>query len=67
MGHPEKALLDLLYIRGVRTKEITLNGFRSLLDDMDLELLNTQRLLEYACLFGKGTKTLAGELGIITR
>ena len=67
IGTPEKALLDLLYIRGVRTKEITVNGFRSLLDDMDRELLNIHRLQEYVKKFGKGTITLALDLGLITK
>ncbi len=67
IGTPEKALLDLFYIRGVRTKEITLNGFRSLLDDMDLELLNKHRFKDYASRFGKGTQTLAVELDLITK
>jgi len=67
IGFPEKALLDLLYIRGVRTKEFTINGFRSFLDDMDLEQLSTNRLQSYANKFGRGTKTLALELGIIPR
>jgi len=67
IGTPEKALLDLLYIRGVRTKELTTRGFRSILDDMDLEILSANRLQNYANRFGRGTKTLALELGIITK
>lgn len=67
VGTPEKALLDLLYLRGVRTKDITLQGFRSLLDDMELELLHRQRLQDYASRFGRGTETLAAQLGLLLR
>jgi predicted transcriptional regulator of viral defense system len=67
VGTVEKALLDLLYIRGVRTKEFTTSQFRSLLDDMDLELLQKQRLRDYAKRFGKGTRALAVELDLLTK
>jgi hypothetical protein len=65
VGTAEKALLDLLYIRGVRTKEFTVRMFRSFLEDMDLTLLQQAQLREYADRFGKGTRALAVELGLI--
>ncbi len=67
VGTPEKALLDLLYIRGVRTKEMTRQGLHSLISDMDLEGIHTKRVHEYAKRFGKSTQVLAAELGIIKK
>jgi predicted transcriptional regulator of viral defense system len=66
IAHAEKAVLDLLYIRGVCTKELTLNGFRSLLEDMDFEALNKRRLQEYTRRFGKRTMTLAQQLNLVS-
>ena len=66
IAHSEKALLDLLYIRGVCTKELSLNAFRSLLEDMDLETLNKRRLEEYIRRFGKRTRTLATQLNLVS-
>jgi predicted transcriptional regulator of viral defense system len=66
IAHAEKALLDLLYIRGVCTKELSLNAFRSLLEDMDLEALNTRRLQEYTRRFGQRTIKLAQHLNLVS-
>jgi len=66
IAHAEKAVLDLLYIRGVCTKELTLNGFRSLLEDMDLDTLNKRRLKEYTRRFGKRTRTLVSRLNLVS-
>ncbi|MBN1860982.1 MAG: hypothetical protein JW840_05935 [Candidatus Thermoplasmatota archaeon] len=63
----EKALLDLLYIRGIRSKQVPTQGFRSLFDDMDLEFLNKNRFKDYANKFRKGTERLAVDLGIIPK
>jgi len=63
---PEKALLDLLYIRTVRTKELNQQGIRSLFDDMHQEMLHQKVLQRYAKRFGGHTKQLALSLGIIT-
>lgn len=65
IASPEKALLDLLYIRVVRTQEVTITGFRSLLADMDLESIQQRRLQEYAKRFGTGTMAVAQELGLL--
>ena len=67
VGTAEKAILDLLYIRGIRTKEFTTSRFLSLLDDMDLGIFQKRRLRDYANRFGKGTRTLALELGLLTK
>lgn len=66
IAHGEKALLDLLYIRGVCTKELSLNAFRSLLEDMDLDTINKRRLEEYTRRFSKRTMTLARQLDLVS-
>lgn len=57
LAEPEKALADLIYLRHRRRKQLDIERLRSLLDDMDLELLNRDRLAHYA----KGMKL---ELGV---
>ncbi len=57
LAHPEKALLDLIYIRHLRTRELDEERTRSLLDDMDLGLLDHRRLQRYVRLM-KMKKTM---------
>ncbi|MFO7991144.1 MAG: hypothetical protein R6U61_02480 [Thermoplasmata archaeon] len=44
----EKALLDLLYIRYVKSNEMDREGVLSLLDDMYLEYLDREKLFRYS-------------------
>jgi len=48
MAEPEKALADLIYLRHVRSRELDRGRLRSLLDDMDLELLRRRKLRRLA-------------------
>ncbi|MBW2703666.1 MAG: hypothetical protein JRF33_22850 [Deltaproteobacteria bacterium] len=48
LAEPEKALADLIYLRHRRRKQLDTERLRSLLDDMDLDLLNRDRLAHYA-------------------
>ena len=48
VAEPEKALLDLIYIRYVRGREIGKSALESLVDDMYLEELDRGKLLRYA-------------------
>ncbi len=57
MAHPEKALLDLIYLRFCRTRELDEQRTRSLIDDMDLGLLDRRRLRRYVRLM-KMKKTM---------
>jgi len=66
IAHGEKALIDLLYLRGVCTKEHSLHAFRSLLEDMDLDALSKRRLQEYTRRFGTRTMTLARQLNLVS-
>lgn len=59
MAEPEKALLDLIYIRLVRRREFDTVGIKSLLDDMYLEDMNRDILRTYAHRFGGGVLKIA--------
>ncbi len=60
VAHPEKALLDLLYLRCTRNRELSGENLVSLLDDMDLELLDVEKLREYSEVFPKAVRRLLG-------
>ena len=51
-AEPEKAVLDVIYFRYLKTKQLPLNGLLSILDDMFLEELNKKKIYEYAERFG---------------
>lgn len=50
---PEKALLDLIYIRRLKTRAMDARGIASLLDDMYLEELDVARLRSFIRRFGE--------------
>lgn len=52
----EKALLDLIYIRCVHTKEMDIDALFSLVDDMDVGELNLETLSKYAKSFDNRTR-----------
>ena len=51
LAEPEKALLDLVYIRHVMTDEMGHRALASLVDDMDLAAITRDRLRRYAARF----------------
>ncbi len=53
MAEPEKALLDLIYIRLVRNREFDTEGMKSLLEDMYMENLDKALFRTYAKRFGE--------------
>ncbi|MEW5932396.1 MAG: hypothetical protein AB1816_02245 [Bacillota bacterium] len=64
VAEPEKALLDLVYIRHVRSRELSAERLESLFDDMYLEELDLGKLAAYARRFGTATeRALAAALG----
>lgn len=63
-AEPEKALLDLIYIRCVRNKEMSQEGLASIVDDMDLSEFDRKRFYRYAKRFNPRTKNLVHKLGI---
>ncbi len=63
MAKPEKALLDLIYIRYTRGTALNRDSLDSLIDDMYLEELDREKLQRYAKDFDRMTrKLLAGSL-----
>lgn len=56
LAEPEKALLDLIYLRSIRGKDSNESIINSLMDDMYLEDLDRDRLTEYSDKFNSGTK-----------
>lgn len=57
---PEKALLDLIYLRHLRHRTMDVERLASLLEDMYLEDLNPRRLTAFAAGFGEsGARMLA--------
>lgn len=63
-AEPEKALLDLIYIRCARNGGMTQDGLASLVNDMDLSEFDRKRLHRYAERFSSGTRTVLNKLGI---
>ena len=62
VAEPEKALLDLIYIRYVRGKKIEKRSLDSLIDDMYLEELDHEKLLLYAEGFDRTTEKVISDL-----
>lgn len=60
----EKALLDLIYIRCVSNKELSTAGVASLVNDMDLNDIDSDRLHQYSKKFGSGTRKVLSLLKI---
>lgn len=65
MADPEKALLDLIYIRVIKGGSMSSEALDSLLDDMYLEDLDKKRLSEYGSKFDKRTVRVLEEKGLI--
>lgn len=62
VAYPEKALLDLIYIRHVTNRHLTAERLASLLDDMYLEELDSERLLAFAGRFGPPVGEIAAQV-----
>ncbi|MGC9553781.1 MAG: type IV toxin-antitoxin system AbiEi family antitoxin domain-containing protein [Thermoplasmatota archaeon] len=61
-GEPEKALLDLLYIRYAQTGEATLQDMASLVGDMDIRALDSHLLHRYARRYPPKTRSIISRL-----
>ncbi len=64
IAQPEKALLDLIYIRCVKTRELTVRGVASLVNDMALHELDLKKLYMYSERFTPKTRKIITELEI---
>ncbi len=57
-AHVEKALLDLIYIRCVKTDGMDANGLSSITDDMYLDQFNKEKLTDYSKEYPKKVKNI---------
>jgi hypothetical protein len=64
VAEPEKALLDLIYVRLVRGRSMERVGLDSLIDDMYVEDLDDGRLSRYAEAFDTRTKQVIAEISL---
>jgi len=65
IAEPEKALLDLIYIRYIKNKEFTKNDLESILNDMELEEIDRKKFEKYSDKFSKNNKKIIQDLKII--
>ena len=62
IAEPEKALLDLVYIKVVRGRSLNLRVFGSLVEDMYLEDIDYKKLFQYAKRYDKTTRKVISGL-----
>ncbi len=67
LAEPEKALLDLIYIRYSKNKEITRSGIASLIDDMAVDGFSRQKLQRYARQYSANTQAVLSDVGLLTK
>lgn len=65
LAEPEKALLDLIYIRSAKGRSMRGSGLDSLLDDMYLEDMDRKRLSRYAEQYDRRTRSILIQRSII--
>lgn len=63
-AEPEKALLDLIYIRYASTRELNIDGIASLVNDMTVYEFDLEKLHQYSKKFNFGTRKVLAELKI---
>ncbi|UCD13721.1 MAG: hypothetical protein JSW60_09220 [Thermoplasmatales archaeon] len=61
-AEPEKALLDLIYIRYMNTRELPMDEVSSLVDDMAVDGLDLEKLYRYSKQFNPKTRKALTEL-----
>lgn len=64
IGKPEKALLDLVYIRAVHSGEMTVPIISSLVDDMETDEFDSKLMSKYLDSFDKKTREIVEKIGI---
>jgi len=64
-AEPEKAILDLIYIRYSRNKKPNFSRIASLINDMATEELNLKRLQQYSKKFNSKTRKALNQLELI--
>jgi len=63
----EKALLDLIYIRHIKNKELSFDGIASLTDDMSIDELYLEKLRKYSKKFSPKTREALYQLNILKK
>ena len=63
-AEPEKALLDIIYLRCVSTGELNMDGVASLVNDMAVYEFDLEKLHQYSKKFSPGTRRVLSELEI---
>ncbi len=64
IAEPEKALLDLIYIRGVSNSELSLDAMASLVDDMAMSAFDLGKLHRYSQKYSPGTRRMLTDLNL---
>jgi predicted transcriptional regulator of viral defense system len=62
IAQPEKALLDLIYIRYIKNKELKIDGVASLVNDMSADELNLEKLQKYSQKYSEKTRKILSQL-----
>ena len=62
IAEPEKALLDLIYIRYVKNKDMKAFGIKSLFDDMYIDEISIEKLFMYSEKFPSKTRGILHEI-----
>jgi len=65
IAEPEKALLDLIYIRYIKNKEFTKNDLESILSDMTLGEIDNKKFTKYSNKFPKQIRDIIKYLKVI--
>lgn len=65
IAEPEKALIDLIYIRSVHGNEMSVKTILSLLEDMETEEFDRESLTDYKNLFDGKTRQIVERIGIL--
>lgn len=64
-AEPEKALLDLIYIRHIKNKELNIDGIASLVNDMSIDEYNLEKMKKYSKKFSSAIGKILNQLKIL--
>ena len=64
IAEPEKAILDLVYIRNFKNKETSLNDIKSMIDDMVFDEIDKNKLIKYSKKYPKNVQKILTSLTI---
>ena len=67
IAEPEKALLDLIYIRHIKNKELKIDGVASLVNDTSVDELDLETLQKYSKKYSKNTRKILFQLDLIKK